>query len=172
MVDMDVLPGKRLRQEFGMQGTLTLAPERGGSPTSFCDMDHCCCPRGRGYFDPLSVPLTEWMPSEEHFPKLKTFGGRRAPGNIRLAHRHCNGLGVGWYRGHLKQRWRAAREAAQGHKDHWQESGQKRFRTWGMGGVVGCDVRGKRTEEDGLRTSELGRIQQIGRPATGGDHPR
>lgn len=128
-----------------MQGILTLAPEEGGITDLLCDMDYCYCPRGRGYFDPLSVPLTEWMPSEEHFPKLKTFGGRRVPGNIRLAHRRCNGLGVGWYRGHLKQRWRAAREAAEWHKDHWQESAKNAPErgAWEEQWVAMCEGRGR-----------------------------
>jgi hypothetical protein len=126
-----------------MQGLLTLAPEQGGITDLLCDMEYCYCPRGRGYFDPHSVPLTEWMPSEEHFPKLKTFGGRRVPGNIRLAHMRCNGLGVGWYRGHLKQRWKAAREAAQWHKDHWQESAKNASDrgAWEQQWVAMCEAR-------------------------------
>jgi hypothetical protein len=114
-------PRERLREEYGMRGILTLSPDKGGITDLLCDMDYCYCPRGRGYFDPLSEHLTDWMPSEDHHPKLKMFGGREA-GNIRLAHRRCNGLAVGWYRGHVKQRWRTAFVAAQWHKDHWKES--------------------------------------------------
>src|SRR6266540_5548633 len=105
---MDLSPPERLREELGMQGILTLAPERGGITELLCDMDECYCPRGRGYFERLSVPLTDWMPSEDHHPKMKMFGGRRVPGNIRLAHRRCNRLAPGKYLGHVKQRWRAA----------------------------------------------------------------
>ncbi len=105
-----------------MQGILTLGPGQGGITELLCDTDECYCPRGRGHFERLSVPLTDWMPSEDHFPKLRMFGGRRVPGNIRLAHRRCNGLANGWHRGHVKQRWRAALEAARWHKDHWEES--------------------------------------------------
>ena len=119
---MDTWLGKRLRVEFGMQGILTLPPGQGGITDLLCDMDYCYCPYGRGYFVRLSVPQIDWMPSEDHHPRLKMFGGRRVPGNIRLAHRRCNGLAFGWHLGHAKQRWKAAMEAAQWHKDHWEES--------------------------------------------------
>lgn len=114
--------GERLRREFRMKGILTLPPEEGGAAEVLCDMEDCYCPRGRAYFDPLGVPLTDWMPSEDHYPKLRMFGGTRKLGNIRLAHRACNRLAHGWQRGHLKQRWKAAMETLLWHREEWRES--------------------------------------------------
>ena len=41
-------------RKLGMTGILTMPPEKGGVTQVLCDVDECFCPRGRGYFDPIS----------------------------------------------------------------------------------------------------------------------
>lgn len=100
-------PGEVLRN-LGMKGILTQPPEKGGIDYLFCDMGVCYCPRGRGYFEPISRDLegrlTYWMPTEEHWPRSQADGGRRTKGNVWLAHRRCNELVVGTGTGHKKRR--------------------------------------------------------------------
>lgn len=60
-----------------------------------CEMEECL-PRGiggRGYFEPISRPLPEWIPTADHYPILKKDGGRLVADNVRLAHRLCNRVG-------------------------------------------------------------------------------
>jgi len=54
-----------------------------------CEMPQCHCPRGRSHFDPRS-PGADWMPTANHYPRLKMHGGRQTPDNVRLGHRVCN----------------------------------------------------------------------------------
>jgi len=54
-----------------------------------CEMPQCYCFRGRRYFDPIS-PGADWMPTADHYPRLKMHEGRLTPDNVRLAHRVCN----------------------------------------------------------------------------------
>ena len=124
--------GDRLRDEYGLKGILTLSPEQGGITELLCDMDTCYCPRGRGHFERISQPLGDWMPTLDHHPKLRMFRGTRKRGNVRLAHRACNRLGFGHQRGHLKQRLKAAVQAAEWHKDNWEKSaaGAKQRGEW------------------------------------------
>jgi hypothetical protein len=88
-------PGDVLKK-LGMTGILTLPPEEGGISQLLCDTDECYCPRGRGYFDPISQDdqgaWVEWMPTEEHWPIGQAEGGLRVKANIWLAHRLCNFL--------------------------------------------------------------------------------
>ena len=88
-------PGDVLKK-FGMTGILTLPPEEGGVSQLLCDVDECYCPRGRGYFEPISRDdhgaLVDWMPTEEHWPAGQAERGSRVKGNIWLAHRLCNFL--------------------------------------------------------------------------------
>jgi len=54
-----------------------------------CEMPQCYCSRGRRHFDAIS-PGADWMPTADHYPRLKMHGGRLTPDNVRLAHRVCN----------------------------------------------------------------------------------
>ena len=54
-----------------------------------CEMPQCYCSRGRKYFEPVS-PGAKWMPTADHYPRLKMHGGQLARDNVRLAHRECN----------------------------------------------------------------------------------
>jgi hypothetical protein len=115
-------PAERLRDELKMQGILTLPPDEGGITDLLCDMDECYNPRGRADFQPLSVPLQDWMPSEDHYPKLKKDLRKNEVGKVRLAHRLCNRVDYGNHPGHVKQRYQAAAAAARWHKENWKQS--------------------------------------------------
>jgi hypothetical protein len=112
--------GEVLRN-LGMKGILTRPPEEGGIAYLLCDMDMCYCPRGRGYFEPISRDLegrlTHWMPTEEHWPNGQATGGRRTKGNVWLAHRLCNELAYGTGAGHKKRR-----EQEMARKREWPDS--------------------------------------------------
>ena len=100
------LSAREVLRQLGMTGILTEPPEKGGVKYLLCDMDECYCPRGRGYFEPISRDsegrLVHWMPTEEHWPEGQADGGPRIKGNVWLAHRLCNqlayGVGVGYDR--------------------------------------------------------------------------
>jgi len=56
-------------------------------------MEECLYPEelgGRGYFETMSRPLPDWIPTADHCPILKKDGGRLVANNVRLAHRLCN----------------------------------------------------------------------------------
>lgn len=57
-----------------------------------CAMEECYCPHdlGRHYFEPASRDLSDWMPTNDHYPTLACDGGRETVDNSRLAHRLCN----------------------------------------------------------------------------------
>ena len=63
--------------------------ERGQLLALRCEMPQCYCPRGRRYFEEIS-PGADWMPTADHYPRLKMHGGRLRPDNVRLGHRVCN----------------------------------------------------------------------------------
>jgi hypothetical protein len=63
--------------------------ERGQLLALKCEMPQCYCPRGRRHFEPIS-PGADWMPTADHYPRLKMHGGRLTPDNVRLGHRLCN----------------------------------------------------------------------------------
>ncbi len=55
-------------------------------------MPTCYCPEelgGNSYFEPISVPLSDWSPTMDHV-ELKSQGGTRQIETSRLAHRLCN----------------------------------------------------------------------------------
>jgi hypothetical protein len=60
-----------------------------------CEMPQCYCFRGRSYFEPRSA-RSDWEPTADHYPRLKTHGGRLTPDNVRLAHRLCNRRDYTW----------------------------------------------------------------------------
>lgn len=110
-------PGDGLRVMYGMTGILTLPPEKGGITDLLCDMDECFCPRGRAYFERISKallgkPMSEWIPTDDHFPKSRECGGELRPGNVRLAHKLCNAYhhGTGSGRDRMRQKKRKEKE--------------------------------------------------------------
>lgn len=56
-------------------------------------MEECYCPTelgGRDHFEQATGPLSDWMPTNDHYPTLKCQGGPESVENSRLAHRLCN----------------------------------------------------------------------------------
>jgi recombinase len=82
-------------EKLGVRGILRQLAQDGQILDVRCEMPHCCCPRGRGCFDPKS-PSSDWSPTPDHYPKLKAHGGHLTPDNVRLAHRLCNRRDYGW----------------------------------------------------------------------------
>jgi hypothetical protein len=80
----------------GTRGVLVQMAERGQIIELRCEMPMCYCHKGREYFDPRSTPLTDWAPSPDHYPRLKTDGGHLVPWNVRLSHVLCNRMDYGW----------------------------------------------------------------------------
>ena len=64
--------------------------ERGQLLALRCEMPQCHHHKGRGAFDPLTAARTMWAPSRDHYPILKSAGGKLVPHNVRLSHTECN----------------------------------------------------------------------------------
>jgi hypothetical protein len=91
----DATVADRLR-ELGVKGVLLRMAERGQLLALKCEMPQCYHHKGRGAFDPVTTPRTKWAPSPDHYPILKSAGGKLLPENIRLSHIWCNNLDYAW----------------------------------------------------------------------------
>src|SRR5437762_979171 len=76
-------------EALGVRGILRQLAQDGQILDVRCEMPQCYCFRGRTYFEPVS-PGADWMPTADHYPRLKMHGGRLTPDNVRLAHRVRN----------------------------------------------------------------------------------
>jgi hypothetical protein len=76
-------------ENFGVRGILLQLARDGQIVDVRCEMPQCYCFRGRRHFESIS-PGAEWMPTADHYPRLKMHGGGLTPDNVRLAHRLCN----------------------------------------------------------------------------------
>ena len=76
-------------RERGVKGVLVRMAERGQLLALRCEMPQCYHHKGRGEFEPIS-PGADWMPTADHYPRLKMHGGHLTPDNVRLAHKLCN----------------------------------------------------------------------------------
>ena len=83
-------------RELGVKGVLVQMAERGQLLALKCEMPQCYHHKGRGAFDPVTTPRTKWAPSPDHYPILKSAGGRLVPENVRLSHIWCNNRDYGW----------------------------------------------------------------------------
>jgi hypothetical protein len=106
---------------LGAHDTLIRAAELGYITQVTCRMPECFCPEELGgacYFEPVTHPGTDWMPTHEHFPRSKRDGGYRSPDNAVLAHRLCNRIDFSMSTGRPYEKdletVRKAREAAAG----------------------------------------------------------
>ncbi len=57
--------------------------ERGQLLELKCEMPQCYHRKGRRAFDPLTTKRTKWSPSRDHYPILKSAGGKLGPENVR-----------------------------------------------------------------------------------------
>ena len=81
---------------LGVKGVLVRMAERGQLLALKCEMPQCYHHKGRGAFDPVTTPSTKWGPSSDHYPILKSAGGKLVPENVRLSHIWCNNRDYGW----------------------------------------------------------------------------
>ena len=88
--------GRRAASRLGVKGVLVQMAERGQLLALECEMPQCYHHKGRGAFDPLTTPRTRWAPSPDHYPILKSAGGKLVPANVRLSHIWCNNRDYGW----------------------------------------------------------------------------
>lgn len=88
-------PGKsvadRLRA-LGVKGLLLRMAESGQLLELRCEMPQCYHHQGRGAFDHAKTPVNAWAPSQDHYPVLKSAGGKLVAENVRLSHVRCNHL--------------------------------------------------------------------------------
>jgi hypothetical protein len=79
-------------RELGVKNANVLVKmaERGQLLALKCEMPQCYHHKGRGAFDPVTGMRTKWAPSPDHYPILKSAGGKLRPENVRLSHTECN----------------------------------------------------------------------------------
>ena len=51
-----------------------------------CETPKCYCEQGRDFFPKPPIPDSDWDPTLDHYPILKSNGGHKDPWNVRLAH--------------------------------------------------------------------------------------
>jgi hypothetical protein len=61
-----------------------------------CETPKCYCPDGRWFFPKPPVPDSDWDPTLDHYPILRSNGGHKDPWNVRLAHKLCNREDFAW----------------------------------------------------------------------------
>ena len=61
-----------------------------------CETPRCYCDQGRSYFPRPPMPDTDWDPTLDHYPILRSNGGHKDPWNVRLAHKLCNSEDYAW----------------------------------------------------------------------------
>ncbi len=81
---------------LGVRGVLVQMAERGQLLALRCEMPQCYHHKGRGAFDPVTTTRTKWAPSPDHYPILKSGGGKLVAENVRLSHIWCNNRDYGW----------------------------------------------------------------------------
>lgn len=95
-VDAGAALAEQLRA-LNVKGVLVRMAERGQLLELRCEMPNCYYYKGRGSFEPRATPpLSAWAPNTDHYPILKSAGGKLVPENVRLAHVRCNNHDYGW----------------------------------------------------------------------------
>ena len=82
-------------ESLGVSGILRQLARDGQIVDVCCEMPQCYCFRGRGWFDHRSTG-SDWSPTADHYPVLKSRGGHLTPDNVRLAHELCNRRDYEW----------------------------------------------------------------------------
>lgn len=83
-------------KDLGAHPVLVRMAKAGQIIGIICEMPKCYCPRGRRHFDERPAVSPKWTISADHYPKLKSEGGRLDPWNVRLGHVLCNREDYGW----------------------------------------------------------------------------
>jgi hypothetical protein len=92
--EAEATPAETL-ERLGVRGILLQLARNGQLIEVRCEMPQCYCFKGRKHFEPRG-PYSDWEPTADHYPRLKTHGGHLTPDNVRLAHRLCNRRDYGW----------------------------------------------------------------------------
>ena len=92
--EAEATPAETL-ERLGVRGILLQLARNGQLIDVRCEMPQCYCFKGRKHFEPRG-PYSDWEPTADHYPRLKTHGGHLTPDNVRLAHRLCNRRDYGW----------------------------------------------------------------------------
>src|SRR6478672_6425494 len=82
-------------ESLGVRGILWQLARDGQLIDVQCEMPQCYCPRGPRYFAP-KLPVSEWSPTADHYPRLKMHGGHLTADNVRLGHKLCNQRDYEW----------------------------------------------------------------------------
>jgi hypothetical protein len=82
-------------EALGVRGILWQLARDGQLVDVCCEMPQCYCFRGRRHFDPRPTG-SDWVPTADHYPRLKMHGGHLTPDNVRLGHRLCNRRDFTW----------------------------------------------------------------------------
>lgn len=85
-----------MRADYKMKGILVQMVERGQILALACEMPTCYSDVGRKCFDPVGSIPDDWVPTQDHYPILRSQKGTRAPSNSRLAHKKCNLVDRTW----------------------------------------------------------------------------
>ena len=111
----------RRLKSWGVRGILIKAAELGYITEVRCAMPECFCPGelgGAGYFEPVTPELSDWSPTQEHFPIPKRKGAveRSTIRFLRTASATGWAYSISAGRSHARdlERIRKAREAAAG----------------------------------------------------------
>jgi hypothetical protein len=90
---LDELRSLGIRSDSRSGHALIRAAEVGAITQVRCAMEECLHGAdvgGRSYFEPIPPrDVLDWSPTADHYPELKSHGGR----TIRLAHKLCNAVG-------------------------------------------------------------------------------
>ena len=92
--DAEETPAEKL-ECLGVRGILLQLARHGQLIDVRCEMPQCYCFKGRKHFEPRG-PYSDWEPTADHYPRLKTHGGHLTADNVRLAHRLCNRRDYEW----------------------------------------------------------------------------
>ena len=102
---VDVEPQERERRRAVVEelraigidrGVFIAMAEAGQLLELVCETPKCYCPEGREYFPKPPIPDSEWDPTVDHYPILRSNGGHKDPWNVRLAHKRCNLEDYAW----------------------------------------------------------------------------
>ena len=77
-------------------GVFVTMAEAGQLVELVCETPKCYCPDGRAFFPEPPIPDSDWDPTIDHYPILRSMGGHKDPWNVRLAHKLCNREDYAW----------------------------------------------------------------------------
>src|SRR5215207_143792 len=96
-------------ERLGVRGILRQLARDGQIIDVRCEMPQCYCSRGRRHFEPIS-PGADWMPTADHYPRLKMHGGRLTP---TTSGSRIGSATNGTTRGPPGEKWEALKERIQ-----------------------------------------------------------